>query len=73
MTFWVNLVKISQKSFFNAFKKTITFLAKGYSNKSQIIKINQWPLFTFLFENEVCGVNEKSASYFDVIIYGDDF
>ena len=36
-------------------------------------KINQWPLFTFLFQNEVCGVNDKSANYFDVIISRADF
>ena len=30
-------------------------------------KINQWPLFKFLFENKVGGINDKSANYFDII------
>ena len=29
VTFWVNLVKVSQKSFLNAFKKRSRFPAKG--------------------------------------------
>ena len=62
------------KIFFQCFLEKNYIPGKGINIiESQITKINQWPLFTFLFENEVCGVNDKSANYFDVVIYGVDF